>query len=166
MRGGKKVTEESEMKAAGAENHPFSEEASDELAALRAERDQALAEKAELRDQLLRAQAEFQNFRKRVEREKVEFADYAATDAVRALLPIIDDFARSLKVETADREYAKGVELIYQRLNESLKKLGLEAIVSTGQPFRSAHSSRGGNGGRRKAFRIDNTRTGGVPARI
>lgn len=93
------------------------------------------AEKAELNDRLLRGQAEFQNLRRRIEKEKAEWHEYAATGAVGALLPILDDFARALKVETADKDYAKGMELIYQRLLESLKKLGLEPIVSAGQPF-------------------------------
>jgi molecular chaperone GrpE len=105
------------------------------LAAVTAERDALAAEKAELHDRLLRSQAEFQNLRRRIEREKIEWHEYAATEAVRALLPILDDFERALKVETTDKHYAKGTELIYQRLLESLKKLGLEPIVCVGQPF-------------------------------
>ena len=87
----------------------------------------------------MRAQAEFQNFRRRVEKERLELLGYASTEAVRALLPVLDDFERALKVEAPDGElageYVKGIELIYQRLYEALKKLGLEPIVSTGQPF-------------------------------
>ena len=56
-------------------------------------------------------------------------------DLVRDMLPVLDDFERALKVETADREYAKGVELIYQRMAETLKKLGLEPIETAGQQF-------------------------------
>jgi molecular chaperone GrpE len=107
----------------------------DPLAALVAERDQLAADKAELQDRILRSQAEFQNSRKRAEKERFEFAEYASTEAVRALLPVLDDFERALKVESADTEYAKGMELIYQRFFEALKKLGLEPIVSIGQPF-------------------------------
>ena len=33
-------------------------------------------------------------------------------------------------MEGADKEYARGMELIYQRLYETLKKLGLEPISS------------------------------------
>jgi len=105
------------------------------LAAVTAERDLLAVEKAELHDRLLRGQAEFQNLRRRIEKEKVEWHEYAATEAVRALLPIVDDFERALKVETTDKHYAKGTELIYQRLLEALKKLGLEPIVCVGQPF-------------------------------
>ncbi len=103
--------------------------------ALVAERDQLLAEKAELSDRVLRTQAEFQNLRRRIEKEKLELIEYASTEAIRALLPVIDDFERALKVETADKEYAKGIDLIYQRLFESLKRLGLEPMVCEGQPF-------------------------------
>ena len=55
------------------------------------------------------------------------------------MLPVLDDFERALKAEVPDqeavRDYVKGMELIYQRLFEGLKKLGLEPIVSQGQPF-------------------------------
>jgi molecular chaperone GrpE len=106
-----------------------------ELHRLSDERDQLAREKQELRDQLLRAQAEFQNFRRRVERERIEQSEYAATEAVRALLPILDDFERALKVESADAEYVKGMELIFQRLADSLKRLGLETLDPTGARF-------------------------------
>jgi molecular chaperone GrpE len=111
------------------------EKTSDPIAALTAERDQLAAEKAELQDRFLRSQAEFQNSRKRAEKERAEFAEYASTEAVRALLPILDDFERAIKIESSDREFSKGMVLIYQRFYDSLKKLGLEPIVSTGQPF-------------------------------
>ena len=106
-----------------------------QLAAVVAERDQLALEKAELQDRFLRGQAEFQNFRRRVEKERLELLEYASTEAVRTLIPILDDFERALKIETVDSDYIKGTELIYQRLYEALKKLGLEPIVSSGQPF-------------------------------
>jgi molecular chaperone GrpE len=98
------------------------------LAELVAERDRAIKEKNELQDLLQRRQAEFDNFRRRSERERTEVFEFASMDAVKALLPMLDDFERALKVESADKEYARGMELIYQRLFEGLKKLGLEPI--------------------------------------
>jgi molecular chaperone GrpE len=106
-----------------------------QLAAIAAERDQLAVEKADLADRLLRARAEFDNARRRAERERSEFLQFAAMDLVKDVLPVLDDFDRALKVETVDRNYAKGVELIYQRLYETLKKLGLEPIETSGQPF-------------------------------
>jgi molecular chaperone GrpE len=105
------------------------------LAAVTAERDQLAAEKAELQDRVLRHQAEFQNFRKRVERERVELFEYSSMETARTLLPILDDFERALKAGSADKEYANGMELIYQRLYETLKKMGLEPMDAQGQPF-------------------------------
>jgi molecular chaperone GrpE len=102
---------------------------------LQRELDQLAGEKAELQDRVLRAQAEFQNFKKRVERERSEMFEYASMEAVRALLPVLDDFERSLKAESSDKEYVKGMELIYSRFYDGLKKLGLEPIVSLDQPF-------------------------------
>ena len=104
-------------------------------ARLAAERDQFVAERAELTERLLRARAEFENARRRNERERMEYLQYAAMDLVRDILPILDDFERALKVETADRDYAKGVELIYQRMADTLKKVGLEPIETAGQQF-------------------------------
>ncbi len=116
------------------ENLPV-ESAEGRIAALVAERDQLAAAKAELEDRALRARAEFDNARRRAERERSEFLQFAAMDLIRELLPVVDDFERALKVETADRDYAKGVELIYQRLIETLKKIGLEPIETAGQRF-------------------------------
>jgi molecular chaperone GrpE len=95
-----------------------------------AERDRLTKEKAELQDLLQRRQAEFENFRRRSERERAEIFEFASMDAVKALLPVLDDFERALKVESADKEYARGMEMIYQRVFEALKKLGLEPIVN------------------------------------
>jgi len=106
-----------------------------QLAAITAERDQLVAEKADLQDRLLRARAEFDNARRRAERERSDFLQFAAMDLVRDILPVLDDFERAIKVETADKEYAKGVELIYNRLSETLKKMGLEPVDTTGQKF-------------------------------
>ena len=106
-----------------------------QIAALTAERDQLAAERADLKDRLLRALADFDNFRRRAERDRSEYVQFAAVEMVRDLIPILDDFRRAVKVETADKEYAKGIELIDQRLFETLKKAGLEPIEAAGKPF-------------------------------
>ena len=111
------------------------EEKTPDPSELQKELDQLAGEKAEMHDRLLRGQAEFQNFKKRVEKERGELYEYASMEAVRALLPVLDDFERSLKAESSDKEYVKGMELIYQRFYDGLKKLGLEPIVSAGEPF-------------------------------
>src|SRR5277367_1135242 len=67
------------------------------LETVTAERDKLLEEKQELVELLRRRQAEFDNFRKRAEREKSDVLEFAHSDSVRAMLPILDDFERALK---------------------------------------------------------------------
>ena len=109
------------------------------LAAITAERDQLAQEKADLHDRLLRRQAEFDNFRRRSERERLEMSDFISMEAVRPLLTVLDDFERALKAarvsEGVDNEFVKGVELIHNRLLETLTKMGLEPIEAVGRPF-------------------------------
>jgi len=117
---------------------PYQVEVTDsaaQLAALSAERDQLAAERAELTDRLLRRAADFENFRRRLERERAELLEFAGSGLVAELLPILDDFERALQVESADKQYAKGVELIYQRLLDALKRSGLEPLSCIGQRF-------------------------------
>ncbi len=106
-----------------------------EVTELTAERDQLAKEKAELQDRVLRLQAEFDNFRKRSERDRADFSQYAGMEAIREILPVLDNFEIAMKTETQDKNYAKGIELIHQRMADSLKKLGLEPIETAGQPF-------------------------------
>jgi molecular chaperone GrpE len=100
-----------------------------------AERDRLIREKAEIQDLLQRRQAEFENYRRRVERERGELLEFAAMDTVKSLLPVLDDFERALKVDSSDKELVKGMELIYTRLYDGLKKLGLEPVVGDSTVF-------------------------------
>ncbi len=96
----------------------------------------ALTEKnAELQDLLQRRQAEFDNFRRRTERERSEFAQYAGTEFIREILPIVDDFERALSADSGSKDYAKGVEMIYTRMTDTLRKLGLEPIETANKQF-------------------------------
>jgi molecular chaperone GrpE len=99
-----------------------------ELEKLRAERDTLV-------DRLARLQAEFENARKRAVREQQEYRDYALTDALKSLLPVIDSFDRALQTSTEKSELRNGVELINRQLQDALAKLGLKPIPAKGEPF-------------------------------
>ena len=99
-------------------------------------------ERDELHERLLRVTAEFENYRKRTDRERREHAEYAATDLIRDLLPIVDDFERALAAPidaTADAGQAatfrQGVELIRRQLAEVLRRRGVESLEVIGQDF-------------------------------
>jgi molecular chaperone GrpE len=100
------------------------------------ELDKLKSENALYLDRLARLQAEFDNFRKRNLREQQEFRDYALTDALKQLLPILDSLDRATKVESVSAEDLRsGVELIDRQFHDVLTRLGVEPISATGQPF-------------------------------
>jgi molecular chaperone GrpE len=115
---------------AGTEERP-----SEQADQSRIERDGLKAERDELRELLLRRQAEFDNFRKRTEKERSDFVQYAGMELVREILPVLDDFDRAMKVEGGNPEYVKGVQMIYNRMFDTLKKQGLEPIETSGKQF-------------------------------
>lgn len=94
-------------------------------------------EKDALQDRLLRTAAEFDNYRKRVERERREFAETAASDVLLELLPIVDNLERALQAPGApDAEpYRKGVELILKQMHDLLRKRNVTAIDAVGADF-------------------------------
>jgi molecular chaperone GrpE len=108
------------------------ESAASETERLRAERDALL-------DRLARLQAEFDNARKRAVREQQEFREYAAADVIKNFLPILDSFERALKTggdsSSSSNDFRNGIELIYRQFQDALQKIGVQPIVSVGQPF-------------------------------
>jgi molecular chaperone GrpE len=91
-----------------------------------------------LKDRLLRTAAELDNFRKRTERDVSQIIQNANQELIRSLLPIIDDFDRSLKFDhkkQKEEDFRQGIELIYKNLYDILVKAGLEPMESVGQPF-------------------------------
>ena len=99
-----------------------------ELGKLRAERDSLV-------DRLARLQAEFENARKRAVREQQEYRDFALSDAIKTLLPVIDSFDLALQSSTEKSELRNGIELINKQLHDALGKLGLKQIPAKGEPF-------------------------------
>jgi molecular chaperone GrpE len=101
-----------------------------EIADLQRERD-------DYYDRLLRKTAEFDNYRRRVERERREQTDQSIIDLLQELLLIVDDFDLALTVEAGEgaAAYRKGVELIYGKLQDLLRKYGVKPIESLGADF-------------------------------
>jgi molecular chaperone GrpE len=89
-------------------------------------------------DRLLRKTAEFDNYRKRIDRERIQLSEAAASDLLQELLPLVDDMERALKADTgteATEGIRRGVELIYQQLLKMLSKRGVKPIDALGQDF-------------------------------
>ena len=82
------------------------------------------------KDRYLRLFAEFENYKKRTSRERIELFKTASEEVMVALLPVIDDFDRALKEieKSGDDSLFQGVELISNKLRETLKSKGLQPV--------------------------------------
>ena len=100
-----------------------------------AELQKVKAERDSLLDRLARAQAEFENARRRAAKEQQDFRDFAMADAIKSLLPVVDNFERALQSKSAAADLRAGVELIYKQLRDVLAKLGVQPILAKGQQF-------------------------------
>ena len=90
------------------------------------------------KDKFLRLFAEFENYKKRTTKERIELFKTASQDVMISLLPILDDFdrAHSEISKSKDKDLLKGVELISNKLNDTLKSKGLVQVkVEQGDVF-------------------------------
>jgi len=127
---------EHELPASDDPTDQASEDGSPTVAAANTELERLKAERDTLLDRLARLQAEFENARKRAAREQQEHRDYAVTDAVKAILPILDSFDRALTTQNTEAaEFRSGIELINKQLHDALVKLGVRPIPAKGEPF-------------------------------
>ena len=95
-------------------------------------------ELANLKDQLLRKAAEFENYKRRTENDQLNLIKYAAESFIIKLLPVVDDFERSLlHIENAKDSDAvkKGIKLVYDKLIKILTDQGVSKIEALGTPF-------------------------------
>jgi len=90
-------------------------------------------------DGLIRLRADFDNYKKRVEREREANERQAAAGLIKRVLPVLDNFERAISAAPEnpddDRTFHDGVALIFKQLLEELRKEGLHAIDSVGEPF-------------------------------
>ena len=100
--------------------------------------EQLQSELAQEKDKFLRLFAEFENYKRRTSNERIEVFSTASQDVIQALLPVLDDFDRAM-VELSkheESELSKGVELIKNKLNNTLQQKGLSLVeVNKGDDF-------------------------------
>ena len=82
--------------------------------------------------------AEFDNFRKRTIQEKAEIIKNGAENAMRNILPVIDDFDRAIQATATSNDVEalrEGVELIYNKFIKYLESNGVKEMTTTGEDF-------------------------------
>jgi molecular chaperone GrpE len=78
------------------------------------------------KDKNLRLFAEFENFRKRNAKERMELFSTANKDIMTALIPVLDNFERSIIANNYSEE--DGTVIIYNQLKTELEKKGLKEM--------------------------------------
>lgn len=89
----------------------------------------------ELTDRYKRILAEFENHKKRSQKEREGLYNSILGDIIEVILPILDNLENAAKVETADENYKKGVELVLKQFQDVLKSKGVEEIKTLGETF-------------------------------
>jgi molecular chaperone GrpE len=89
-------------------------------------------------DKLLRKAAEFENYKRRSENDQFNLINYAAESFIVKLLPIVDDFERSMEhIDDIDNNTAvkEGIKLVYEKLLKLLNEQGVKKMQAKGEPF-------------------------------
>jgi molecular chaperone GrpE len=104
-----------------------------------AEREQLTAQAAENLDGWQRARAEFANYKRRVEAERAELAASASAEALKCVLPAIDDFERAMQTlpdDLKDNPWVSGVVMVQRKLNSALEQSGITPVaINPGDAF-------------------------------
>ncbi len=96
--------------------------------------EKAKAELADTNDKYLRVCAEYDNFRKRSAKERDGLYTDACSDALKEVLPVIDNLERASQY-TEPEKVADGLALIFKSASEMLTKLGVETFGEAGEKF-------------------------------
>ncbi|SDN06298.1 nucleotide exchange factor GrpE [Lachnospira pectinoschiza] len=124
-----------ETKEASKAEETKTEEASDSKEAKKDPKDLKIAE---LTDRVQRQMAEFDNFRKRTEKEKSAMFEMGASDIIKKLLPVIDNFERGFKSvsdEELETPFAKGMDMVYKQFLKLLEDADVKPIEAVGNEF-------------------------------
>ncbi|MBX9032536.1 nucleotide exchange factor GrpE [Gordonibacter massiliensis (ex Traore et al. 2017)] len=97
----------------------------------------AKAEAAEWQDKFLRLHAEWDTYRRRTTEQREAEKARAAEKLVSSLLPVLDDFERTIDYATKNGEQGllDGVSAVHTKMVDVLKKDGVEIIDPQGEAF-------------------------------
>jgi len=111
----------------------------DELEAVRAERDDAVARADEFLAALQRERAEFANYKRRTAEERQRELGLAGEDLIRKVIVLADDFDRAIEARPADlaeNAWVEGIAAIDRKLRQLMESEGVTAVsAAPGTPF-------------------------------
>lgn len=96
------------------------------------------AERDQLKDQLLRVMAEAQNVQRRLRQQMEEDRKYSAQPLVERLLPVLDNFERSLAAAEKGaslESLVEGLKSIDKQLRSALESVKVQRIDAVGKTY-------------------------------
>ena len=93
---------------------------------------------ADLTEALQRERADSMNIRRRHDEQLAGLKTVIRAQVVKELLPVVDNFERSLKhvpEDLANNDYVKGVQGIVNQFEKTLAGIGVQRIQTVGHPF-------------------------------
>lgn len=95
------------------------------------------AQVAEWKDKYLRLHAEWDTYRRRMKEQQAEERARATEKLVSALIPVMDDFERTLDYvdKNGEKGLLGGVQAVHSKLDDVLVREGVVIIDPAGQPY-------------------------------
>ena len=106
------------------------------IAALQLQLRETIAQRDQAKEMQLRLNADFDNFRKRKNKEMADSIRFANQELLIQLLPILDNFDRTLDaIEKTDNLAAvkDGIAVVNKSMRNTFQKVGLEPVASVGK---------------------------------
>jgi molecular chaperone GrpE len=129
--------------AAPAQNGPQSAALEKEISVLKDKITAMQTERSELFENSIRRSKDFEAYKARTERERGETFQKQLSNLATQMLPVLDNLDRALKFASempGERrnefvQFFEGIVLVNQQVNEVLSDMGIDPIITVGEPF-------------------------------
>ena len=128
---------ETEVKNEDAQEKTFEEileEKNQEIEKLKSALEKSESETQEYISLSQRLQADFENFKKITDKRNQDLIKFANENVLKEFLDCYEDFGRALETEN-NEDLRNGIQLIYNKFSDVLKKEGIEEIPAKGEKF-------------------------------
>lgn len=130
--------QDEEMKNEQDEIEESTEVLAEDIEAMQSELERLRTDVEDTHERYLRTLADFDNFRRRQREETSRLTGVAREELICKLLPIMDNFERTLRASEEQHSYeslVEGVSLTLRQLNDMLRSQGVEPIEAKGEEF-------------------------------
>ncbi len=128
---GEEITPEDDLREESDEDGEEQEQAEDSVDSLKGELE-------EQKDKYIRLMAEFDNYKRRTSKEYERMVELANERLMHDIIEVRESFSRALTMAEGNDDFTtflEGMKLIFTKLEDNLKKNGLEVFAEVGDEF-------------------------------